>query len=45
MEKQINMSGMLELIPQPAFLVSEGTVIQVNQPAKQMMIGQGSTLR
>jgi signal transduction histidine kinase len=44
MEKQINMSGMLELIPQPAFLVSEGTVIQVNQPAKQMMIGQGISI-
>lgn len=44
MEKQIDLSGMLELIPQPAFLVKEGTVTLANQAAKQMMIQQDSSI-
>lgn len=44
MEKQIDMSGMLELIPQPAFLVSQGVVALVNQDAKQMLIEQGISI-
>ena len=44
MEKQIDMSGMLELIPQPVFLVNDGMVVQVNQAAKQMMIEQGISI-
>ena len=44
MEKQIDMSGMLELIPQPAFLVDDGTVVLTNQLAKQMMIEQGISI-
>lgn len=44
MEKQIDMRGMLELIPQPAFLVNDGIVVLANQAAKQMMIQQDTSI-
>lgn len=44
MEKQIEMSGMLELVPQSAFLVSENAVCLVNQAARQLLIQPGTPI-
>ena len=44
MEKQKEMSGMLELVPQSAFLVSENVVCMVNQAAHQLMIQPGTPI-
>lgn len=44
MEKQKEMSGMLELVPQCAFLVSGGTVSLVNQAARQLSIEPGAPI-
>lgn len=42
MEKQIEMSGMLEIIPQPAFLVDHGTITLVNHAARLMTVEEGT---
>ena len=44
MEKQKELSGMLELVPQSAFLVSENAVCLVNQAARQLMIQPGTPI-
>lgn len=38
MDKQKDMSSMLEMMSQPAFLVRQGTIILVNQAARQLLI-------
>lgn len=38
MDKQKDMHGMLEMMPQPAFLVRQGTITLVNQAARQLLI-------
>lgn len=38
MEKQIEMSGMLEMVPQPAFLVDQGIIALVNQAARHLTL-------
>jgi nitrogen-specific signal transduction histidine kinase len=42
MEKQIEMSGMLEMVPQPAFLVDQNTIVLVNQAARQLTLEVGT---
>lgn len=44
MEKQKEMSGMLELVPQGAFFVSNNTVCLVNQAARQLLIEPGTPI-
>ena len=44
MEKQKEMSGMLEMIPHGAFLVSDNTVCLVNQAARQLLIQPGTPI-
>lgn len=44
MEKQKEMSGMLELVPQSAFLVSENVVCLMNQAARQLLIQPGTPI-
>ena len=38
MEEQKDMSGMLEMVMQPAFFVKDGTITLVNQAARQLLI-------
>lgn len=38
MEEQKDMSGMLELVMQPAFFVKNGIITQINQAARQLLI-------
>ena len=44
MEKQKDMSGMLEMLPQGAFFVSDNTVCLVNQAARQLLIEPGTPI-
>lgn len=44
MEKQKDMSGMLEMVPQGAFFVSDNTVCLVNQAARQLLIEPGTPI-
>lgn len=44
MDKQKEMSGMLELLPQGAFFVSNNTVSLVNQAARQLLIEPGTPI-
>lgn len=44
MEKQVELSGMLELVPQPAFLVDNGTIALVNEAARQLTVDTGTSV-
>lgn len=44
MENQKDISSMLEMVPQSAFLVSEDTVYTVNQAASQLLIQPGTPI-
>lgn len=41
MEKQKDISGMLEMIPQPSFFVKDGSVILANRASQQLFIEPG----
>ena len=44
MEEQKDMLGMLELIPQPSFFVSGGSITMVNQAARQLLLEPGTSV-
>lgn len=44
MEKQKDISGMLEMIPQPSFFVKDGSVILVNRAAQQLLLEPGMSI-
>lgn len=44
MEEQKDISGMLELVTDPAFCVKDGTITLVNQAARQFLLNPGSTV-
>lgn len=44
MEEQKDISGMLELILQPSFFVTHGTITMVNQAARQILLEPGTPI-